>query len=277
MDILNLKSFLIAALIFLPVERLFALNPNQKILRKAFFNDLIYALFNGVPIKLGLAALVALSTATIGRLLPADIGSALSSQPTWLQVAEITLIADMGLYWAHRAFHAIPFLWRFHAIHHSIEELDWLAGSRVHPVDQILMKGASLVPVFLLGFSNEAITIFAIISYGHAILLHSNIKLNIGPFRWLIASPQFHHWHHAKERAAYDKNFAAQISLIDILFGTMYLPGDAVPEKYGVDDPIPPTYVEQLAYPLLPKGKTNEIPLPRDVGPPQVARVSLGD
>ncbi|TPN89351.1 sterol desaturase family protein [Mesorhizobium sp. CU2] len=253
MDILNLKGLLIAAMIFLPLEHLLALRPHQKILRKAFFNDLIYALFNGVPIKLGMAALLALATGTIGQLLPAYVAAAVSSQPVWLQVFEIVLVADVGLYWAHRAFHAIPVLWRFHAIHHSIEELDWLAGSRVHPVDQILMKGSSLVPVFLLGFSNEAIAIFAFISCGHAILLHSNIKLNIGPFRWLIASPQFHHWHHANDRAAYDKNFAAQVSLIDALFGTMHLPGNAVPERYGVDEPIPPTYVEQLVYPLAPK------------------------
>ncbi|MBZ9846804.1 sterol desaturase family protein [Mesorhizobium sp. CA14] len=264
MDLINLKAILISALIFLPAEYLFALRPHQKILRKAFFNDLIYALFNGIPIKLGLAAVVALATSTVGQLVPAYVAPAVSSQPISLQLIEIILIADFGLYWAHRAFHAIPFLWRFHAIHHSIEELDWLAGSRVHPVDQILTKSASLVPVFLLGFSNDAITIFAAISYGHALLLHANVKMNVGPFRWLIASPQFHHWHHANQRAAYDKNFAAQISLIDMLFGTMYLPGDVVPERYGVDDTIPPTYVEQLVYPLIPKDKANEASFTRD-------------
>ncbi|TIU26733.1 MAG: sterol desaturase family protein, partial [Mesorhizobium sp.] len=150
------------------------------------------------------------------------VGSAVSSQPLWLQLIEIIVIADVGLYWAHRAFHAVPFLWRFHAIHHSIEELDWLAGHRIHPVDQILTKSVSLVPVFLLGFSNSAIALFALIFQAHALLLHANVRLNIGPIRWLIASPQFHHWHHANERAAYDKNFAAQLSFIDKLFGTMY-------------------------------------------------------
>ncbi|MER9745435.1 MULTISPECIES: sterol desaturase family protein [unclassified Mesorhizobium] len=264
MDILNLKAFLIAVLIFVPIEYLFALRPGQKIFRKAFFNDLIYALFNGVPITLGLIAAITLATSTVGRLIPDYFPNAVSSQPVWLQVMEIIVIADVGFYLAHRTFHAVPFLWRFHAIHHSIEELDWLAAHRVHPVDQALTKSASLVPVYLLGFSSPAIALFALIFHAHGLLLHANVRLNIGPLRWLIASPQFHHWHHANERSAYDKNFAGQLSFIDALFGTMHLPGNTVPERYGVDDPIPPTYVEQLAYPLIPKGKTNEPPATGD-------------
>ncbi|TJW41959.1 MAG: sterol desaturase family protein [Mesorhizobium sp.] len=264
MDIINLKALLIAVLIFVPIEYLFALRPDQKILRKAFFNDLIYALFNGVPISVGLIAVVTLATSTVGRLVPVYIGGTVSSQPVWLQVTEIIVIADIGFYLAHRAFHAVPFLWRFHSIHHSIEELDWLAAHRVHPVDQALTKSASLVPVYLLGFSSPAIILFAFIFHAHGLLLHANVKLNVGPLRWLIASPQFHHWHHAHERAAYDKNFAGQLSFIDALFGTMYLPGNAVPERYGVDAPIPSTYVEQLAYPFIPKGKINEAPVTSD-------------
>ncbi|MER8389221.1 sterol desaturase family protein [Mesorhizobium sp. M1380] len=260
MDILNIKALLIAVLIFVPIEYLFALRPHQKIFRKAFFNDLIYALFNGIPISLGLIAAITLATSTVGRLVPANVGGAVSSQPVWLQVSEIIVIADIGFYLAHRTFHAVPFLWRFHSIHHSIEELDWLAAHRIHPVDQALTKSASLVPVYLLGFSSSAIALFAIIFHVHGLLLHANVRLNIGPLRWLIASPQFHHWHHAHERAAYDKNFAGQLSLIDALLGTMYLPGNAVPERYGVDDPIPSTYVEQLAYPVIPKGRINETP-----------------
>ncbi|RUW85693.1 sterol desaturase family protein [Mesorhizobium sp. M1E.F.Ca.ET.063.01.1.1] len=264
MGVFDIKALLITALIFVPIERLFGLRPGQKIFRKAFFNDLIYALFNGAPIALGLIAVVTLSTSTLGRLVPDYVGRAVSSQPIWLQVMETIVIADICFYFAHRAFHAVPFLWRFHAIHHSIEELDWLAGHRIHPIDQILTKGASFVPLYLLGFSNESIAIFAFIFHAHALLLHANVKLNVGPLRWLIASPQFHHWHHARARAAYDKNFAGQLAFIDMLFGTMHLPADTVPERYGVDDPIPQTYIEQLAYPLIPRGKTNETPATRD-------------
>ena len=79
--------------------------------------------------------------------------TAIAARPIWLQVITVVIIADLGFYLAHRLFHAVPWLWHFHAVHHSIEEMDWLAAHRVHPVDQIVTKGASLVPVFVLGFS----------------------------------------------------------------------------------------------------------------------------
>lgn len=149
-------------------------------------------------------------------------------------------------------------LWKFHSIHHGIEELDWIASFRAHPVDQIITKVVSLLPVFFLGFSTEAIAIYFLIYTGHALLLHANVRINFGPLRWLIASPQFHHWHHAGHRDAYDKNFASQLSIIDVLFGTFRVPGSAMPEKYGVDDPIPLSYLGQFGYPFLQKPQEHE-------------------
>ncbi|WP_246672129.1 MULTISPECIES: sterol desaturase family protein [unclassified Mesorhizobium] len=88
----------------------------------------------------------------VPRVVPEALSATVQSQPLWLQAIEALIIADIGFYLAHRAFHAVPFLWRFHAIHHSIEEMDWLAAHRVHPVDQILTKSASFLPLFALGF-----------------------------------------------------------------------------------------------------------------------------
>ena len=124
-------------------------------------------------------------------LIPPSVRVAVAGQPYWLQIVEVVLVADLGLYFAHRMFHAIPLLWRFHQIHHSIEELDWLAAVRVHPVDQIATKGISLLPVFALGFSDAAIAVFAFLYQWQSILLHSNISIGFGPLRWLIASPDF--------------------------------------------------------------------------------------
>src|SRR5262249_24387207 len=150
--------------------------------------------------------------------------AALRSQPIWLQAIEVVVIADAGFYLAHRAFHAIPVLWKFHSIHHSIEEMDWLAAHRVHPVDQILTISASLLPVYALGFSPTALAIYAITYKWQSMLIHSNTRLGFGPLKWIFASPQFHHWHHANERQAHDKNFAAQLVLIDCLAGTLFMP-----------------------------------------------------
>ena len=169
------------------------------------------------------------------------------------------MLADTGFYLAHRAFHAVPFLWRFHSIHHSIEEMDWLAAHRVHPVDQILTKSASFLPVFALDFSSTAILIFTLVYQWQSLFIHSNTRIKVGPLKWLLASPQFHHWHHANEREAWDKNFAGQLPLLDMLGGTLFMP-DRMPQKYGTDDPVPPLYHQQLAYPFV--GSTERLVQP---------------
>src|SRR5262249_44642534 len=120
---------------------------------------------------------------------------------------------------------------------------------------QIATKGISLLPVFALGFSEAAIAAFALLYQWQSILLHSNISVGFGPLRWLIASPDFHHWHHSKEVAARDKNFAGQLSLLDVLFGTAHMPRGQVPSQYGIDERLPPTYVTQLLHPFRGVGR----------------------
>jgi sterol desaturase/sphingolipid hydroxylase (fatty acid hydroxylase superfamily) len=151
------KAILLTAVIFIPLERLLARHPAQKMLRRAWLNDVIYWLVNGQIIHLGLAVLVGGSVIVASWLVPVAVPTAVAAQPHWLQFLECVIAADLGFYLAHRAFHTVPWLWKIHAIHHSIEELDWLAGARVHPIDQIVTKSVSLLPVFVLGFSDVAI------------------------------------------------------------------------------------------------------------------------
>ncbi|ESZ24795.1 sterol desaturase family protein [Mesorhizobium sp. L2C084A000] len=256
MDIFGIKALLICALIFIPFEHLFAERP-QKIFRKGFAVDLIYLLFNGFIIKLAIVMMAAGALGAAALLVSPAITQAVSGQPVWLQVAEIIVITDIGVYWTHRAFHKIPALWKFHAVHHGIEELDWLGAFHNHPVDAIVTKAISLTPIFFLGFSEASIAVFSTIYLGHTLLVHSNVRIPFGPLKWLIASPQFHRWHHANQREAYDKNFAGQLPFLDMLFGTYNPTGDKVPDKYGVDDPIPSTYFGQIGYPLLRRRKLN--------------------
>lgn len=254
MDIFGIKLVLICALIFIPFEYLFAERP-QKIFRKGLAVDLVYVLFNSFIVKVATFTMAASIIGAAAILVPQSITRVVSGQPIWLQVAEIILITDFGVYWAHRAFHQIPALWKFHAIHHGIEELDWLGAFHSHPVDAIVTKAIALTPVYLLGFSEASIGIFWLIHLGHTSLVHSNVRIAFGPLKWLIAGPQFHRWHHANEREAYDKNFAGQLPFLDVMFGTYNATGDKVPEKYGVDDPIPPTYFGQVFYPLVTRRK----------------------
>jgi sterol desaturase/sphingolipid hydroxylase (fatty acid hydroxylase superfamily) len=259
MDILNsiiaifdLRTALILALIFIPLERLLTLHAEQKTVRKHLTTDLVYMFFIGQVTRLGLAAVLVAVMLGIRLVVPPALQAAVQSQPLVLQFIEAMIAADICLYIAHRAFHAVPFLWRFHAIHHSSEELDWLSAYRVHPLDQVATKAFSLLPVFALGFSTEAVVILFAMQQIHSLAVHANVKLNLGPLNWLLVTPQFHHWHHANEKSAYDKNFAAQLPIIDWLGGTMHLPDNAYPKVYGVDSAPPADNpLRQFADPFL--------------------------
>src|SRR4051794_25620904 len=163
MDPFGFKVILITFLVFVPLERLLALHPQQKVFRRGWANDLLFLLFNGILIKLGLVAVVVATMFAAAQIVPASFQAVIVGLPYWVQIPTIILLSDLGFYWTHRMFHAVPALWKFHSIHHSIEELDWLAAARVHPVDQILTKGVALVPVFALGFSEWAIGVYAVL------------------------------------------------------------------------------------------------------------------
>lgn len=254
MNLIDFKELLLVVLIFVPLERLLALRPEQKILRPGWVVDLTHLLASGLLIKLGLSLTLAGMILGAERLVPAGWRAAVAAQPHWLQLVEILVLADLGFYLAHRAFHAVPFLWRIHAVHHSIEAMDWLAAHRVHPIDQVATKSASFLPVFALGFAMEPVIVFAVLYQWHSLLLHSNVRIGFGPLRWIVASPRFHHWHHANAPEARDRNFAGQLSLLDLCFGTLHMPRGRAPERYGIDEAMPRSYLGQLAHPFARTG-----------------------
>ena len=272
MEFIDFRTILITALIFIPLERILAIRAEQKVNRKHWLNDVAYLLFNGILIKLGLMFIIGAIMAVSKVWVPYGITEAVASQPLWLQAIEVILLADIGFYLAHRTFHAVPFLWRFHSIHHSIEEMDWLAAHRVHPVDQIITMAASLLPIYALGFSGPSIAIYAIVYHWQSMLIHSNVDIRFGPLKWIFASPQFHHWHHANEKQAYDKNFAGQLSFLDYLGGTMFMP-KRMPHQYGTDDPVPTLIHQQMAYPFLPSPES----APHEVPEMPVQTISEGE
>ena len=247
---MDYTAILILACIFIPLERLIPLHEGQAITRRDWFNDLLYLLFNGFIIRFVFFFVIVWAMWLWQLAIPQDATAWVRELPLWVQVIAVMIIADIGYYTAHRLSHTIPFLWRFHAVHHSIEELDWLAAHRVHPLDQVFTNSLSFLPIFFIGFSGEAVLIHVTIFQVHALLLHANVRFNFGPLKWLIASPDYHHWHHANQKEAYDKNFAAQLSVIDVIAGTMFLPRHK-PEQYGVSDPVPRHYPQQLLYPFV--------------------------
>ena len=237
-------------LIFVPIERILPAHREQKVLRTGLFTDGLHYFFSGMIIGFG-AVFIAIGAHYAGQaLLPQAFLDAVAGQPIWLAYLEALVIADLGFYWSHRLFHAVPFLWKFHQVHHSSEQLDFFASHRVHPIDQWSTRSATAAPLFFFGFAPEVIALMLTVYTWHGLLLHANVRLELGPLNWIIATPRYHHWHHANHPEAWDKNFAGQLSLLDVLFGTMYLPGRERPEVYGIEDPVPAGYVDQLMYPV---------------------------
>lgn len=246
----DLTDLLLTAVIFTPLQWLLPMRRGQKFFRKGIGTDFCHVFISGVMIKLGIIAAIAPVFLAAKTLPLSGLHALVAAQPVWAQFAEALIIADLGYYAAHRAFHAVPALWRFHTIHHSIEEMDWVAAHRVHPVDQIATKFLSLAPLIVVGFSTDALLAFGLFYKWQSLLKHANVNIGFGPLRWVLVSPAFHHWHHANEAAAIDRNFAGQLSFIDLMFGTAHFPKSETPRRYGIDEATPAHYADQLLHPF---------------------------
>ncbi|MGY3234494.1 MULTISPECIES: sterol desaturase family protein [unclassified Bradyrhizobium] len=243
-------ELLIAVAIFVPLEMLFAARP-QKLLRRGLVTDFLFVLCNVWFVLAGIVVFLAAGIALIGWMIPVALKQWIGNLPFWAQVPLAILIADLGVYWTHRLMHVVPALWHFHAVHHSVEELDWVAAVHQHPVDLIVMKGGSILPLVLLGLSAEAIATYSAIFFWQSFLDHANVRINYGPLNYIFVSPEFHHWHHSQAHEARDKNFAGSLAFYDLLFRSIYLPKRKKPKLFGVDNPMPEGYFSLLAYPFL--------------------------
>lgn len=227
------------------------------ILRRGFWTDLAYWAFTpvvtGAVTRYSVAA-VAIAFALVAhgqidRELILNGYGPVSHLPLGLQAVCVLLIGDFAGYWMHRAFHRGR-LWRSHAVHHSSVDLDWLSAVRVHPVNDALMRIVGTLPVLLLGFAPVSVAGIVPVLTLLAILVHANVDWDWGPFRYVIASPRFHRWHHTDEQEARDKNFAGLLPLWDIAFGTYYMPRDRLPQRYGTETPVPAGLLGQLLFPF---------------------------
>lgn len=238
------------AIVFIPLERAFPKDPQQNILRKGWITDLKYFMLSHMGVQLISFLTVIPIQVFLAEATAWPLRSWVAAQPVWLQFIEILMVVDLGTYWIHRAMHEVPALWKFHAIHHSTEEMNWLASSRLHVVEILVNRFAGYLPIFLLGFSPKALYAYLIFISFHAIFLHANARMRFPLLRWVLATPEYHHWHHSSEEAAIDRNYAGFLPLYDVLFGTAYLPGHLA-SRYGtVSDEIPEGFLGQLAYPF---------------------------
>ncbi len=230
----------ISATVF-TLERVFQRKPAQEIVRADFVQDLFWLVFNTQYVSWGIA-IVTVHLATwfdvtflhLGLPRPESI-ALLSSWPLWGQFLVFYVFRDFLEWNVHRLLHRVPWLWRFHKLHHSIEQLDWLSTFRAHWSEAIIYKVITYLPLVILGVDSRVIFAILVTSLFIQELIHANLAWTFGPFRFLITSPRFHAWHHdVKLYGKSGQNFAIDLPIWDWIFGTAYWPKDAVaPARLG--------------------------------------------
>jgi sterol desaturase/sphingolipid hydroxylase (fatty acid hydroxylase superfamily) len=246
-----LLDLLLMAVIFIPIEMVFPKRPEQERFHEEWKTDLVYFVISHLFIQF-----FGILIQSPAKFMFKEIGFSVvqdwvQNLPIAVQLVFCFFITDLFQYWTHRFFHFRVFLWRFHSIHHSTKNMDWLAGSRTHFVDICVTRCAAFTPLYLLGFSPLVFNIYVLFMAIHAVLIHSNTRINFGFLRYVFATPQYHHWHHCEDPKYYGKNFATIFPFIDMLFGTYYLPKGIWPEGTGLHESnYPKGYLKQMVHPF---------------------------
>ncbi|WBX75782.1 sterol desaturase family protein [Tenacibaculum ovolyticum] len=260
-------DLLIMALLFVPIELAFPKNKRQSKFHEEWRTDLIYFGISHLAIQLFGVITKKPAVAFFGWMNLDQVHVFISELPFLVELFLALFITDIFQYWAHRFFHSHHYLWRFHSIHHSTQNMDWLAGSRTHFIDIFFTRSVSYIPLYVLGFSTLTFNVYILFIAIHAVLIHANTRINFGFLKYIITTPQYHHWHHCEEPEHYGNNFAVVFPFIDKIFGTYHLPGKEWPKGTGlIDATFPKGFVKQLFFPftknpfkndLLPEEKSN--------------------
>lgn len=277
---LALLAFLLLGTVYTALERAFPARAEERFPGPAWRTDACF--FFGQYLVFSSVALVVLVFVhrSVDAHPPSALRAAFAELPLVVRVAAAVLLGDVLVYWFHRACHRFDLLWRFHAVHHSVERLDWLAAHREHPLDGILTQLCQNLPAMVLGLPFEVLAVLVTFRGAWAIFIHSNVRLPLGPLRVLLGAPELHHFHHQKTRET-AHNFANLAPFLDVLFGTYHRPRGAEAYPLGLTEPFPAGYLAQLAEPFRPRRTVstgaapalsdpkgpNDAPIPRQPGP----------
>jgi sterol desaturase/sphingolipid hydroxylase (fatty acid hydroxylase superfamily) len=262
----NYFYWLIAiSIIIYSLELLFPWRKDQPRIRQDFWLDMFYMFFNFFLFSLvGFAAISNVAVEAFNDFLFWAFGIHnlvaihVESLPHWIQLLILFFLRDFIQWNVHRLLHRVPWLWKFHKVHHSVRQMGFAAHLRFHFMENIVYRTIEYIPLAMIGFGISdfiLVHLFAI-TIGH--LNHSNFKLPLGPFRYLLNNPQMHIWHHAKEWPAglYGVNYGITLSLWDYIFGTVWMPGDGRDIELGFPDVenFPLGFWGQTVKPFTPKG-----------------------
>ena len=235
----------LSILLIVPLERIMPRH-QIKTFRPQLLTDFFHHFVSGF---IGFVPLIFLYP-ILGGFQFQSLSSVIQSQPIWLQILEALVLSEFLVYWGHRFSHEVPLLWRFHSVHHSSENLDWLAGERRHPIDQFYMSLFVGIPMVLSGFSLVDLLIVGVLQNLWDMTIHANLRWRLKFLDGIWVTSEFHHWHHSVDKDARDKNYSGALPIFDWLFRTYHLPSDKKPGPYGIDSHMPETYVGQLIQPF---------------------------
>ncbi|MDZ4803213.1 MAG: sterol desaturase family protein [Bryobacteraceae bacterium] len=248
------------SVLFLVAERFWPQRA-QRTLRAGIGTDVFYLIFNSEYLGVLLGVVAAHTIAVLDRSL--DLTNlrdyfclgAISGQPLWLQLPALILIFDFAQWLIHNALHRVPWLWEFHKVHHSIQEMDWVGNWRFHWFEVVFYRTLLYVPAAFFGFSPVAMFWYGVLNTVVGHFAHANLSLRLGPLKYFVNSPEMHIWHHAHPLSGpADRNFGIMLSVWDWLFGTAYCPqGDPARLGFTGVEWYPKNPISQAVAPFLPQ------------------------
>ncbi len=247
------------AAVFTILTWFWACNPGQAWWQKRdLVTDLCYWFFIPVITRFLRIGMLIVGAALLFRITTADGLVAfyenghgpLAALPLVAQMLVFLVGEDIILYWTHRLFHGEK-MWKYHAVHHSSEELEWISAARFHPINLFLGTVFADVVLLVAGVSPNVFLVLGPLTIAHSAFVHANLDWTLGPFKYVIAGPVFHRWHHTAADRGGEKNFAATFPVLDLIFGTFYMPEGELPDNYGIADrTFPTSFTGQLAHPF---------------------------
>jgi sterol desaturase/sphingolipid hydroxylase (fatty acid hydroxylase superfamily) len=221
------------------LERLFPYDKGQKLFRTGFLADFfLYTLLQSYLLNY----LIGVGRQPHGIIRWFDETTGLShlqifrDWPLWAQLVFFLVTHDLYIYWFHRWQHKNPVLWRLHEAHHAPKDVDWLSGSRSHPLEILINQTIEYAPIFLLGSHPEMFLIKGTIDAVWGMWIHSNVNVKTGWLQKIINGPEMHRWHHSAVFTGYGFNFSTKLAIWDWIFGTAHLPKGEKPPAYGLGD-----------------------------------------
>lgn len=255
----------LSILVFL-LEILIPWRKNQKVLRRGFWLDVFYILFNFFLFSLiGYNAISNVAVELFNDFLGVfDITNIVAIEidtwPIWAQLLTMFVIADFIQWNVHRMLHSVPWMWEFHKVHHSVKEMGFAAQFRFHFMETIIYKSIQYIPLAMIGFGIQQFLVVHMLAVFIGHLNHANLNWNYGWFGYILNNPRMHIWHHSKELPTdrpHGMNYGISLSIWDYLFGTAYVPhsGRDIELGFHDDQEYPEDFIKQMREPFRKRSK----------------------